>query len=175
MASLIDDLKAQARAVHRLAQGGDPTTLARLSAAGEHGGLIQRRHCLTLLARELGFSGWPHALAVLRGEPVRDFGTLLYPDGASAFWNVWSASYEEARAIRGEHGGYLLAYKHQFFIAESHFLEALGVASSDGDWELIGRDWVKPHDGDARARLYAKIVRARQASAVLDPFQSRRA
>ena len=31
--------------------------------------------------------------------PGDDFGTHLYPHGASAHWNIWSASYDEAKAI----------------------------------------------------------------------------
>src|SRR5258706_364970 len=59
-------------------------------------GRIRRRHCLAVIARELGFHGWPHAAAVLRGTDSSDFGTLLYPKGGEVHWNIWSASYEEA-------------------------------------------------------------------------------
>jgi len=33
-------------------------------------------------------------------------------------------------------------------------IETLGLLPEDPDWELIGRDWVKPRQMDARARLY---------------------
>jgi hypothetical protein len=163
MATIIDDLKAQARILQRRAIAADRASLARLSAANVRERPIQRRHCLTAIARELGFAGWPHAVAVLRGRRVRDFGTLLYPSECAAHFNIWCAGYDEARSIRAEHGGYLLAYRHQFFIVDSHFIESLGLDPSDPDWERIGRDWVEPKDRDARSRLYHKLVRRRQA------------
>jgi hypothetical protein len=164
MATIIDDLKAQARILHRRAVAQDAASLARLEAANVRERPIQRRHCLSTVARELGFDGWPHAVAVLRGRRVRDFGTLLYPPDCAAHFNIWCASYDEARSIRAEHGGYLLAYKHQFFIVDSHFVESLGLDARDPDWERIGRDWVEPKDGEARSRLYEKLVRRRQAA-----------
>lgn len=167
MASIVDDLKAQARIFHRLATARDPAALARLQAARVSEQPIQRRHCLTVLARELGFGGWPHAVSVLGGEAVTDFGTLLYPPGSAAHWNIWSASYEEARSIRLEHGGYLLAYKRQFLIVDVHFIETLGLDPHDPDWERIGRDWIQPADAGARARLYDKLVRARRQTSRL--------
>ena len=95
--------------------------------------------------------------------PGDDFGTLLYPNGASAHWNIWSASYDEAKAIRADHGGYLLAYKRHFFIVDRHFIETIGLDPDDPDWEKMGRDWVRPKDPEARGRLYARLTRDRAA------------
>ena len=81
------------------------------------------------------------------------------------FWNIWSASYEEARTIRQQHGGYLLAYRQHFFITDRHFIKTLGLNPDDPDWELIGRDWVKPTRSDARERLYGKLIRRRTIGA----------
>ncbi len=167
MATIIHNLKAQARILHRQAADQDPAALARLKAAGITGDPIKRGHFLSALARELGFDGWPHALQVLGGSPSGDFGTLLYPSSSGAYSNIWSASYEEARSIRAEHGGYLLAYKHQFFIAERDFIETLGLDADDPDWNLIGRDWVRPANPEARGRLYEKLVRVRLEPLVL--------
>ena len=41
------------------------------------------------------------------------------------------------------------------------FIDTLGVDPDDPDWELIGRDWVRPRRTDARARLYGKLIRRR--------------
>ena len=84
MAGVISDLKAQARILHRQVASGDPHAVARVRtlAGGDvraAAGRTRRRHCLATLARELGFRGWPHAVAVLRGTDTSDFGTLLYP------------------------------------------------------------------------------------------------
>jgi hypothetical protein len=167
--SIIDELKSRARALHRAAAQKDPAALDRLRSIPELKELddaevaarARRRHCLAALARELGFAGWPHAVAVLEGAEASDYGTLLYPNGASAHWNVWSASYDEARAIREEHGGYLLAYKRHFFIVDRYFVETIGLDPDDPDWDDIGRDWARPLAPEARTRLYEKLIRAR--------------
>ena len=167
MAGVISDLKAQARILHRHIVEREPAALARARQLAELRdadiaalpSLIKRRHCLAVIARELGFQGWSHAAAVLRGTESSDFGTLLYPSGGHVHWNIWSASYDEARNIRQQHGGYLLAYRRHFFITDRHFIKTLGLNPDDPDWELIGRDWVKPRRWDARERLYGKLIR----------------
>lgn len=169
MAGVISDLKAQARILHRQVASGDPRAVARVRALAELAGgdvhavagRTRRRHCLAALARELGFRGWPHAVAVLRGSETSDFGTLLYPAGAEVHWNIWCASYEEAAGIRENHGGYLLAYRRHFFITDRHFVVTLGLDPDDPDWQRIGRDWVKPARAAARERLYRKLIRGR--------------
>ena len=178
MAGVISDLKAQARILHRQVASKNPRAVARVRMLAEladgdvHAvaARIRRRHCLATLARELGFRGWPHAVGVLRGTDTSDFGTLLYPSGAEVHWNIWSASYMEAAAIRADHGGYLLAYRRHFFIADRHFIATLGLDPDDPDWKRIDRDWVKPARPDARERLYGKLIqgRARASSATID-------
>ena len=108
MAGVISDLKTQARILHRQIEHGESHAVVRTRRlpelrnrdASELPALVKRRHCLAIVARELGFEGWPHAVGVLSGTDSTDFGTLLYPDGADAHWNIWSASYGEARSIR---------------------------------------------------------------------------
>ena len=166
MAAVLDHLRSHARILQRSAQGKDPQALTRLRQDGELGdldesalaGSVRRRHCLRAIARELGFGSWVQARATLSGEDASDFGTLLYPAGGYAHWNIWSASYEEAKRIRRQHGGYLLAYRRQFFIVDRHFLKTFGLDPEDPDWEKIGRDWVRPQDPAARQRLYGKLI-----------------
>ena len=155
---IIEDLKHRARRLQRSARAGEPEALARLRALPELrddpaiGETVRRRHCLKVVARELGFDSWAHLAHGAEGD-CRDFGVFLYPSD-SPFWNIWSASYEEARAIRSEHGGYLLAYRHQFLVVDRYFVEHLGLDPDDPDWERIGRDFVRPKDLEARGRLF---------------------
>ena len=143
MAGVIADLKARARILHRHIDAGHPDALARVQQLAEFRGLaadairegVRRRHCLAAIATELGFDGWPHAVAVLSGKESRDFGTLRYPHGGEAHWNIWSASYEEAKTIREQHGGYLLAYRRQYFIADRHFIKTIGLNPDEPDWQ----------------------------------------
>jgi hypothetical protein len=176
MAGAIFHLKNEARILHRQVVEGDAAAVARVQQLAELRGSdrrmlgvhIKRRHCLTVVARELGFEGWPHAVAILRGRETNDFGTLLYPKGGEVHWNIWSASYPEARAIREEHGGYLLAYRRHFFITDRYFIETLGLDPDDPDWQLIGRDWVRPGRVDARERLYSKLFQKRLTRCIRD-------
>ena len=178
MAGVIAYLKAQARILHRQIGEREPLAVARAQQLEEWrdsdpallSARIRRRHCLAMIARELGFQGWPHAVGVLGGTDSSDFGTLLYPKGAEVHWNIWSASYDEARAIREQHGGYLLAYRKHFFITDRHFIDTLGLDPDDPDWQLIGRDWVRPRRADARERLYGKLIRRRAMGAVAAGF-----
>ena len=161
----IEDVLQRARLLHKAATEEDPSALARVRSLEEARELppaeIQRRHCLSALARELGFRGWPHAVKVLAGEAEGDLGELMHRSNGGAYTNIWSADYAEASAIRGEHGGYLLPYRRQFFITEAAFVEALGLDASHEDWERIGRDFVQPRDRAAWARITRRAIAAR--------------
>ncbi|MGD8817374.1 MAG: hypothetical protein PVJ51_09300, partial [Acidobacteriota bacterium] len=169
----ITDLKAQARILHRSALRNDAAAMSRLRAFDGWDGAsddeilerLQRKHCLLVVAREHGFTSWAHAATVLSTATPDDFGTLLYPSGTAAHWNIWSASYEEARRIREEHGGFLLAYRNQYLIVDEHFIRTLGLDPDDADWAAIGRDWARPKQPEARQRLYAKLIRQRRITA----------
>lgn len=166
MVDVIKRLKTEARLLHRKAAAGEATALARVRKVHEDPLLddaslrqqVRRRHCFGVLARELGFSGWSHAAQVLTGRDVRDFGKLLYPRGCYAHSNIWSAAYGEARRIREETGGYLLAYRHHYLIVDADYIRTTGLDPSDPDWREIGFDWVKPKSPEARGRLYGKLV-----------------
>ena len=169
MVDLIEDVKQRARLMHRCARARDRDALERLRDQAELRALddaalasrVQRRHCLASLAATLGFRSWPHAKSVLGGAMVEDLGTLMHRESGGAFTNIWSASYEEARQIRAEHGGFLLPFGEHFFIAEAPYVQRLGLDPEDPDWERIGRDWPRPADRDAWTRLTARAVAAR--------------
>lgn len=162
----LDLAKAHARVMHRRASEGDAATLADLAkleglrdvALSALPALVQRKQCLALVARKLGLGGWANASRVLDGELTEDFGDLLYPGTDAGMWNVWSAQLEEARTIRAEHGGYLLAYRKQFVIAEASFIERLGLDPRHADWECIERDWLHEEGGEVRKRFYETLV-----------------
>jgi hypothetical protein len=175
----VTTLKHYARILHRRVREGEPDAILSMRRLREFKELsvaqlidsTQRRHCLTVSALQVGCQSWPHALAVLAGE-TGDFGTLLYPSSCYGHWNIWSAHYDEAVSIRAAHGGYLLAYRRQFLIVDRHYVDSLGLDPDDPDWAAIGRDWVKPSDGTARARLYEKLVQNALVGAVLRQSRS---
>ncbi|MEM9194270.1 MAG: hypothetical protein AAGF12_34155 [Myxococcota bacterium] len=169
MDTLINDVKHRARILHRAARAGDESALKRLGATSELRTLsaeeisanVQRRHALAVIAEGMGFSGWPHAKAVLSGDRVADYGELMHIDTGGSICNIWSAAYSEAKQIREEHGGYLLGYRRHFFVAEAPYIEALGLRPDDPDWGRIGRDWVRPSDRIPWQRLTQRAMDVR--------------
>ena len=164
----IRELKTRAELLHHALQTGEPSAVLRLRAWPSCAGPprtsltaflpdVQRKHTLAIVAREAGFDDWAHAHTLLSGGTAESFGTLLCPPTLAAHWNIWSAHYDEARSIRREHGGYLLAYKQHFFIADRYYIEALGLDPEDTDWERMGRDWVRPAYGGAQAAVWEGV------------------
>lgn len=88
---------------------------------------------------------------------------LWYETNLDVFLNRWFANYDEARASRERHGGFLLPYQNHFFVCQPDVIAALGLDPEDSDWEKIGYDCARPDDHDAFARLREKregVVRA---------------
>lgn len=169
----VGELKIRAEILHKRLAAGSADAIARLRALPEMrraderalaamAGDVRRKHCLAIVARECGFSGWEHAHRVLGGDPQEtDFGTLLHGDGMSSFLKPWFANYEEARAFlddasRDGARRYLLVHRRDFFVADRHFIESLGLEPDDADWQAIDWSWPRPKDPDARRRLYMK-------------------
>lgn len=165
-----EELKTRAEILHKRVAARDAEARLRLRALAElrnadeaaleaAAATVQRKHCLAVVAREVGFSTWEHALRVLRGDASeRDFGTALYEN---ATLNAWYTEYEVAREHLDQARGrdeevFLLAYKRQFVVVERGFIEGLGLDPADPDWRAIGHDWARPEDKSARARLYSK-------------------
>jgi len=166
MADLVATLKSHARILHRDVISTHPGALSRIRRLRELRDLddanlslqVQRRHCLTVIARELGFQGWGHAVHSLRDTTT--FGRLLYPPRCGGHTNIWCASYEEAQMVHAQKGGYLLAYQTQFFVVEDDYIRTLDLDPEDPDWNRIGHNWVEPVDPNARNRLYRKLIKA---------------
>jgi len=91
--------------------------------------------------------------------------TLWYQPNLDVFLNRWFSKYEEARASLEREGGYLLPYRHQFFVCEAGAIRALGLDPDDADWERVGRDCARPADEQAYARLREKRERAARGGA----------
>jgi len=93
---------------------------------------------------------------------------LWYETNLDVFLNHWFSNYDEARASREHHGGFLLPYQTHFFVCQPDVIAALGLDPEDSDWEKIGHDCAHPDDKDAFARLREKregVVRSASATA----------
>lgn len=163
----IETLKHRARQLQRQAQDAVPDALTRLRKHPDFkadddatiAAQAKRRHALFVIAKELGFTDWPHATKVLCGRMAEDYGTLLYPRGGTAHTNIWSASYDEARTLRNQTEGYLLPYRNQFIVVEDHYIRTLGLDPDDADWASLKRDWLALDGQAARSRMYAKVLK----------------
>lgn len=93
-----------------------------------------------------------------------DESTLWYSDKLHEFLNRWFAKYEEARVSLESEGGFLLPYRHQFFVCEWGAIKALGLDADDPDWEKIGWDCVVPADEEAFKRLSEKRKKVADAA-----------
>lgn len=102
---------------------------------------IKRKHALTVIAIENGFSSW----SCLK---------MQKPFVIGGFLNKWFADYEEAKLSLQREGGFLLPYQNQFFICDANYIQQLGFDPNDLDWKLICYDWVKPNDNAAAQRLH---------------------
>lgn len=112
---------------------------------------LKLKHALAVVALEEGYGSWT-ALKV----SAEATGPEMYDPRMDTFLNRWFARHEDARSSLEEEGGFLLPYKSQFFICETGAIKMLGLNPEDPDWEIIGRDWVKPRDRDAWLRLARK-------------------
>ncbi|MBA3712838.1 MAG: hypothetical protein H0W76_10375 [Pyrinomonadaceae bacterium] len=90
----------------------------------------------------------------------KDAGRLWYSGSMDVFLNRWFSSYEDARKSLESEGGFLLPYKHQFFVCEAEAIRTLGLTLDDPDWERIGRDGARPGDRAAYQRLCEKREQA---------------
>lgn len=125
-----------------------------LKQAKGEGVSMKHREALAQIAKQVGFNGWSHAVHVIDGKETQDYGTPLYGAAGASYPNIWEADLTRARAIRQEHGGFLLPYKNQFLIVEPSYLTAHDMPEDLPEWQVMGRDWTAPNDLDARTRLY---------------------
>lgn len=161
-AQTIDYLKYQARVLHKNAVDRDPVALGLLrknSPAVALGADIQRKHALASIAREIGFPGWKAVVDCFGNAENPDFAAFLHPKRCHVYWNIWFAQYEEAFAVRADHGGYLLCYSQQYIVVDDDYIRSLGTAPEDTRWEQIGRDWAKPVDFEMRNALAFEILK----------------
>ncbi|NUN70711.1 MAG: hypothetical protein HUU02_13495 [Bacteroidetes bacterium] len=130
---------------------------------------LQLKNALHVIALENGYPSWNELKAALdsaaESSPLAVPGEAFYPKGYTTYWNIWFAKYSQAKKVLDEGKGYLLPYKHQYFIVEEHFVDSIGIPHTMPEWEAIGRDWVHPRRVKEWLRLnsvYERAVDARR-------------
>jgi hypothetical protein len=84
----------------------------------------------------------------------------MWVPSMDAVLNRWFTNDDDARASLDVEGGYLLPFRHQFFVTSSAGIEELGLDPADPDWKRIGRDWARPADRQTWERLRDQRIRA---------------
>lgn len=159
---IISFLKDEARLLQKRAAASEPNALRRLQAGSPAvalGAGMQRKHALATIAREIGFPNWKSVVACFEGRKGATFEAFLHPKRCHVYWNIWLASYEEAKSVRKEHGGYLLCYGKQYIVVDANYVTSLGIDPFDARWEQINRDWDQPGDQSARDSLALDIAK----------------
>jgi len=88
-----------------------------------------------------------------------------YGRGMDVFLNRWFARYDEARDALTADGGYLLPFRHHFFLCTAEAIRTLGLDPDDPDWLRIRFDGARPADSDAWQRLRNQRLTAIRRSA----------
>jgi hypothetical protein len=129
---------------------------------------LQLKHALSVLASENGFPAWADLKSALdlaaETSPLAEITDQFYPKGFTTYWNIWFAKYSQAKKVLNEGKGFLLPYKHQFFIVEEHFVDSIGLPHTLPEWKEIGNDWVHPRNVKGWLRLnelYASVIKDR--------------
>lgn len=159
---IIKFLKEEARLLQKRAVAQEPNALRRLQAGSPAvalGADTQRKHALATIAREIGFPNWQSIVACFEGREGATFEAFLHPKRCHVYWNIWLASYEEAKQVRQEHGGYLLSYGKQFIVVDADYVTSLGIDPFDARWDQIDRDWHAPAVYASRDSLAFDIVK----------------
>ena len=155
----VQQLRVRAEILHHRALSGDDAAIRRIKKYPRfEGPKIHRRDCLAAVASELGFTSWREAKLVLTGADAQNYGTLLCLLKGTGHLNLWFKTREEAIQAQNQTGGWLLAYRHQFFLVERSYIESLGLDPDDSAWAVLHFDWTTPGASDARASLYSKLV-----------------
>lgn len=161
MTALLDELKIRARL---------GLNAARRDEARAGG--TRLRDCLNQAARDVGFAHWEHARAVLGGlaAPGSDMGTFWHAPRTGILLNLWLARYEQAQAaLQADPAAFLLPYRRQFMVVQSHFIEALGVDARHPAWTETSHDLVAAYGSQAWLLLAGQRLRAPPSS--FDPVK----
>lgn len=138
-------------------------TLSRYSALSPQELLARREqvshtHALEVIAREQGHGSWRELKHARDTAPRRFDAEAFFTRNAGSDLKRWFVTHAQARESLLAHGGWLFAFREQFFVCERAFLHGLGVDVADPDWQRLGFDWIEPADLAAKARLEARLI-----------------
>ncbi len=169
----INEVKTQAKKLLKSLKTNPVTwqnmepSLKRLSLPSKEE--LKLKHCLTLIAWQLGFDNWHHANTILSGQESitnqPNMGTFFYNNVCGGHINEWFADYQQANQtlLNQPNTKWLLPYKQQFIVVEKGFLTALNVDDSLLVLTTeIESDFYHGYNCDTWDKLASIIIRKRQ-------------
>ncbi|MGB2867960.1 MAG: hypothetical protein WBD36_05880 [Bacteroidota bacterium] len=130
---------------------------------------LQLKHALSVVAVENGYESWAELKGDLdkfaEGSRLAEIRDQFYPPRSEVFSNNWFPNYQKAKAVHAVSRGFLLPYRHHFFICETGFVSNLGLSPSLPEWEAIGYDWVHPNHVKSWLRLneiFADVLKSKE-------------
>ncbi|UPW17040.1 hypothetical protein M0C34_12360 [Agarivorans sp. TSD2052] len=157
MLSPVEELKIRSKILLKQ----QPTANSPLLALSK-GKIPQLKHALLFVARQSGFNDWQHALTILSCEQSlteqQDSGKFWYAQASMTLLNHWCANYQEALTLQAQKGGVVLPYKKQFVVADSRFLQSLGLAVNDPLWESLKYNWCQGPQAIRQQLAYKRLL-----------------
>lgn len=158
--SALTEVKIRAKRLLKANQRQDSNVVQRLATITAKLAIsqtkIQLKHCLQVIALELGFNDFNHCQRVLSGQAQKgeDLGQLFHSQRCDSMLNHWFSQYQEARDFcQGTENNLLLPFKKQFFVVNrQNYFTILKLDVSSGlptkeapSWDLVDNyastDW----------------------------------
>ena len=108
---------------------------------------VKLKHALDVIALENGFMSWVNLKFYFTDTKNTEF--LM----GGGFLHKWFSTYKEAKSNFTAINEFLLPYKKNFFIANTSYIDYIGLDITNPDWQLIGNNWVEPLNKLAWKRL----------------------
>ena len=129
---------------------------------------LQLKHCLTIVAIELGFENWHQLQKILSGSESTDeivnMGTFFYPKICGGFINEWFVDYQEARKTIANYDGvkWLLPYKNQFIVVKEAYISTFKLSDNTMQlWPRLQYDLVSSYNSVAWDEIVFEIIKNR--------------
>jgi hypothetical protein len=129
---------------------------------------LKLKHCLSLVAIELGFKDWHEAQQLLSGNKQQlmtiNMGSFFYPKGCGGFINEWFADYTQARntLVNSPTSKWLLPYKNQFIVVEKEYIEVFKLDKALlSSWAKIEHDMVTSYNSVDWDKITCAVIRNR--------------
>ncbi|MCW8877556.1 MAG: hypothetical protein OQJ89_15245 [Kangiellaceae bacterium] len=120
---------------------------------------IKRKQAYSIIASEHHFEDWPSFKHWIEQVASLDLARFFCRREFLGFTNHWYNSYGEAKHHQIKHGGVLLSYKLQFFVASKNYLEAMGFTAENECWKRMEFDWVNPREPAAKLKVVEQLIK----------------